>query len=509
MAHLLTLVFVALVIVYGGLLAVLHMTQSKSEPVLLPIKIPFLDPAIGIARHKVKYLVNLKKQFRLPIHTLRMPFQRMYVINAPHLIQAVQTKANLKVFVPNLLDFGMMFSGLSNEGRKVMAEAVSCSGNNFTRAVHKYLLSGQSLRAATRTAIDCLAMSVPNSLARRRQISMLEYIRHEMMLAMTSAIYGPENPYEDPAIEASWLEFVPGISHLLYSPFPRITARKALQARDRITTAFQKYYATGGHLQAFAMIDDMYRKNLESGLSKVDSARMEMATSLAMLSSGAITQFWLLFHIVSDAEILAAVRKELLLLVVKETKTATGYAKVVDASKIKTECHTFIAVFNEMLRYHSTLINVKKVAHDTTLDSKYYLKQNGTIMIPGTAVHHDTDIWGATAESFDHTRFFDPKGLKNLTNSTAFRPFGAGSTMCPGRNFSINLIHTMAVMLLLQYDFVPVGGVWNMPSKHNADLWNAMPKPDEDVRVEVTPRKDAWGVEWKFIWGDDGGLGEQ
>lgn len=146
-----------------------------------------------------------RKRYRLPIITLRMPFQRFYVVDAPQLIHAVQSKANMSTFVPNLLDFGMLFSGLSKESRKVMKQAVDTGGNRFTQGVHKYLSAGHTLQVATRTAVDKLSASVPNNFAGADQTGLLDILRHDIGLALTGAVYGAENPYDDPEIEASWL----------------------------------------------------------------------------------------------------------------------------------------------------------------------------------------------------------------------------------------------------------------------------------------------------------------
>ncbi|KAF1976962.1 cytochrome P450 [Bimuria novae-zelandiae CBS 107.79] len=486
--------------IYVILQVLLRATQSKSEPRLLSAAVPFLGPAVGIARHKVNYLVNLRKCYALPIQTLRMPFQRIYVVNASHLIQAVQNKINLPTFVPTLLDFGMLFSGLTKSSKATLVQAYGIHGNGFTKSVHKHLSSGSGLQAATRTAVDRMAASVPNNLVTQGSVGLYDALRHQLMLALTGAIYGPENPYDDPATQASWLEFVPGINHLLYSPFPSLTARKALQARARVIGAFQKYFETGGHTQAFTMIPEMFKVNMAHGLCAAEAAKLEMATSLAMLSSGAISAFWLMFHIVSNPDSLRQCRQEILNLVTKEAATATGVAKLVDLSDIKQKCPTLIAMWQETLRYHSTVINIKKVQNDTTLAEQYYLKKDGIVMIPGTAVHHDTDTWGSNASQFDQTRFLAPEGRKKLSNTTAFRPFGAGTTMCPGRHFSTNAILSLTVMILLQFDIEVVEGVWRMPTKKNADMWNAMPKPDWDIPVRITKRSDT-STEWKFVWG--------
>lgn len=132
-----------------------------------------------------------------------MPFQRLYVVHAPHLIKAIQSKANASTFVPNLLDFGMLFSGLNTNSQATLRQAFSVHGNGFTMSVHKYLLSGDSLKIATRAAVDRLTGRLSNSVDEFKG-GLQEFVRHELTLAMTGAIYGPENPYDDPAIEQSW-----------------------------------------------------------------------------------------------------------------------------------------------------------------------------------------------------------------------------------------------------------------------------------------------------------------
>jgi hypothetical protein len=60
-------------------------------------------------------------------------------------------------------------------------------------------------------------------------------------------------------------------------------------------------------------------------------------------------------------------------------------------------------------------------------------------------------------------------------------------------------------MIVLQFDVSPVGtdGLWVLPTTEFADVWNAMPKPDHDVLVEVTSCKEAAGVDMEFIWGEN------
>lgn len=133
-----------------------------------------------------------------------MPFQRLYIVHAQGLIQTIQNKANAQTFIPNLLDFGMHFSGLNTESQHTLRKAFALKGNGFTMSVHKYLLSGPTLKIATKAAVERLTASLPNNFVKHRSGGLQEAVRHELMLALTGALYGPENPYNDPEIEASW-----------------------------------------------------------------------------------------------------------------------------------------------------------------------------------------------------------------------------------------------------------------------------------------------------------------
>jgi hypothetical protein len=115
-------------------------------------------------------------RYRASIRTLTMPLQRLYVVHTPHLIQAIQSKANAATFIPNLLDFGMLFSRLNKDSQSKFRNAFRLKGNGYIMSVHKYLLLGESLKAATKTAVDRLSASLPNSLAKNSEVGLLESV---------------------------------------------------------------------------------------------------------------------------------------------------------------------------------------------------------------------------------------------------------------------------------------------------------------------------------------------
>ncbi|KAF2796913.1 cytochrome P450 [Melanomma pulvis-pyrius CBS 109.77] len=492
-------------VIYLGLHLLLYATQDKREPRPLGTSIPFLSPIFAVINDKVKYLVKLRDEYQLPIYTLRLPFSRLYIVNKPSLIQAVQRQASALSFGPVGRDFGFLFSGLTKASQDILRKAYDGNGNGFTSIVHQCLKDGPFLHAATRSAINGLALAVPKWGHHGTPLNIFDIVRHTLTMALTDTVYGPQNPFRNPKVEASWLEFLPGISHLMYSPLPSFTARNNLRARGKVITAFNQYFKMGGHLEGSTMIQDMYEANRGHGLNMEECAKMEIATSLALLSSGSITAIWLILHILSDAAVLSAVRKEILDNLATKVVDEKATVITVDVRKTKATCPILMSVLQETMRYHSTVMSAKTVKEDVLLSDTYFLKKGSLLMIPGPVVHHDSAIWGPDVGNFDHRRFLDSK--KTTISTSSFRPFGSGSTMCPGRHFSTNAILGMVAMMVLQLDVTPIDfeGKWVLPTTEGADLWNAMPKLDHDIAVRIEPRKEMQDVEMKFVWGDEDG----
>lgn len=197
---------------------------------------------------------------------------------------------------------------------------------------------------------------------------------------------------------------------------------------------------------------------------------------------------------------LHSIRQELVELSTEDSTSDIPKRRILSLNLIKTHCPTLMAMLHETLRYHSSVINIKQLQHDTTLADQYHLKKNAIVMIPSQSINHEKEIWGPSADVFDHIRFMNPESKRKLSSTSAFRPFGAGSSVCPGRHFSMNVICSLVAMVVLQFDILPTEGQWNAPTKRNADMWNAMPKPDYDINVKIVKRVEEKETEWKFVW---------
>lgn len=150
----------------------------------------------------------------------------------------------------------------------------------------------------------------------------------------------------------------------------------------------------------------------------------------------------------------------------------------------------------EVLRFRTVGTSARLVMEDHMLNGEYLLKKGGLVMLPGPVQHSDTTVWGANALEFDHTRFMQPD--KRIP-ATAFRAFGGGASLCPGRHFATTIILNFTAMLVMKSDVIPVGGKWPHVTTNKAGGWEVAPKPDNDVQATLQNRKgDYDNCEWSF-----------
>lgn len=107
-------------------------------------------------------------------------------------------------------------------------------------------------------------------------------------------------------------DFEKGSVGLLSFPFPSVTCSKAYAGREKVVTAFEKYYDENGSLTASHFVKS--RENLANAynLSLNDQARFDAVNGHAILANTTPTAFWTLFHMLLDLELLEEFRQQVL-----------------------------------------------------------------------------------------------------------------------------------------------------------------------------------------------------
>jgi cytochrome P450 len=287
----------------------------------------------------------------------------------------------------------------------------------------------------------------------------------------------------------------------LVGVLPSVLARKAIAGRSKVVKAFEDYFNNGGHENASILMRNRYETSSRNGISNKDIARYEVGGSLAVLVNTAPAAFWMLLYVFSYPDVLEDIRREIgsILTTTTDEKAVKVYS--LDITSVKTSCPLLTSTFQEVLRHRSMGTSIRQVMQDTVLDGQWLLKKDAMIQMPSRVIHKDASMWGSDVDEFNARRFM--KDQKHKTehgkrpNAAAFRAFGGGTTLCPGRHFATNEILALVSMFVMRFDMVPTAGTWSMPDTNNTNVAAVVMEPDTDVEVEISQRKGLNG-RWAF-----------
>lgn len=274
---------------------------------------------------------------------------------------------------------------------------------------------------------------------------------------------------------------------------------KAYQARGAVVKAFEGYFRNSSYKNASALAKCRYEHNVSHGIPVEDLPRTEVGNIFAVMSNTGPASFWVIYHIYADPIVLHDCRQEVSKIVQKNGNTCT-----IDIANVKSACPTLLSTLQEVLRFHSTGISVREVLEDHMLNGQYLLKKGSTLMIPAPVQHTFRDIWGNNVDEFYYKRFAKSSQQKR-PNPVAFRGFGGGTVLCPGRHFASTEILAFAALMMMRFDIRPVEGKWVRPGTEKAPPSASVAPPDVDLEVELVP-KDTF--EWRVSFtGSDKAMG--
>ena len=129
----------------------------------------------------------------------------------------------------------------------------------------------------------------------------------------------------------------------------------------------------------------------------------------------------MLAYLVSRPGLVAAVRSEVAL--------AFDISGRLNFHYLNDSCPQLAAIWSETVRMTAGSTSVRYLTADTVIGGKTLRKHN-RVMMPSRQLHFNEEIYGQDAHRFDPERFTTNKAL---LKGSSWRPFGGGTTMCPGR----------------------------------------------------------------------------
>lgn len=285
--------------------------------------------------------------------------------------------------------------------------------------------------------------------------------------------------------------------------------KAAIKSRETLVNAFGQYYTAGSYKQGSAYIQAFTTHCIAHQVVPSDIPRMLLGTVFNNVANTVPSAFWVVYRIFSDPEVLVQCRHEVSQCVQYMDGSDGTMVATIDLSLVLSACPILLSTYHEVFRYHGMANSVRVVSEDHVLDGKYLLKKGGLVMMSARTQHSNPAVWGEDVRQFNHMRFVKQAGKHERTanNPAAFRGFGGGVTLCPGRHFATSEILLLATLLLLRFEVQPVDEIgslgkkeWVLPLTEKSSQAEAMEQPDEDIRIQLVPRPEAEGKKWKITF---------
>ena len=219
-----------------------------------------------------------------------------------------------------------------------------------------------------------------------------------------------------------------------------------------------------------------YTNATRHGITPSNQGRLEVGTLIGILANTIPTIFYLLVHIYHDADLISDIRREL------ASQGLLGTPEeIAQSPKLRSMpevCPILHSTFQELLRVHALGTSARLVLEDVMLDDRFLLQNS------------DSTAWGEDVTEFQPRRFLKQKtsGSTYKKNLTAYRPFGGGASLCPGRHFVTLETMALAACMVSRFDLTPVKGPWTIPRQKQESLATNVFPPAKDIRVKVTLR---------------------
>jgi cytochrome P450 len=151
-------------------------------------------------------------------------------------------------------------------------------------------------------------------------------------------------------------------------------------------------------------------------------------------------------------------------------------------------CPQLLAVYQETLRVVTSSVSVRNVMKPLELGGKLLLP-GSRVLIPYRQILMDEAVFGSDAASFNPARFLNDK---TLAKSLSFKPFGSGTTHCPGRFLAQKEILTFIGVALTRFDVYKTVGTPKNSAFPRLELKKPClgimaPVRGDDVIVNVRP----------------------
>ncbi|KAF5676132.1 7-alpha-hydroxycholest-4-en-3-one 12-alpha-hydroxylase [Fusarium heterosporum] len=470
-----------LVVVLTGLLFLLRHYASPTldplEPPLLKPRAPLVGHLISMLREGGSFYVRLFKDSQMPICTLPVLNGKLYVINAPDLIQSALRNNDIS-FDPFLVEFSVGMWGLSENAANCIKDETNLKGG--LTIIHTTLM-GEPLYRLTLNSLRAL-MAHLNRIEPHETLNIPDvfmWLRDIVTQTTATALFGEKNPITLDDSELLWI--YDKQSMLAAFGAPEFVMRKAIDARRELNKRLLSYYKSGGY-NGKGVSDIIHQRAIylrSTGFTDDDLAHMELMLLWVGVTNTVPAMFWLLTQILTNPGHTARVRAEISA-ITTITDGPAGRTATFDIREVEKSCPFLVACYQEILRLYLHSVGNRRVMKDTKIQDtegrKYLLKKGCNIQWPPSVTHFTNDTWGQDVDTFRPERILNATTQDEKKRRPSMLAFGGGKNLCPGRRFAVSEMLAFVGILALSFD---VEGL-NLPE------W-------KDGGIGVGPRQPDWG----------------
>lgn len=190
--------------------------------------------------------------------------------------------------------------------------------------------------------------------------------------------------------------------------------------------------------------------------------------------------FWIFSYILYYPKFLNAIREE--------TRAACEGRDDVDMTHLLERSPYLNAVFDEVMRLTNSSSSIRRVDAEVRIGG-LKLREGTNVLIPYRQLHFNENAFGDDVRMFNPDRFLRNK---SLNRNPSYRPFGGGSTYCPGRFIARQEVVAFVALVLYRYDITLAGSDAGFPAIEEMKpcLGVMGPVDGTDLPIKLSLRKN-------------------
>ncbi|KAJ4288664.1 hypothetical protein N0V90_011901 [Kalmusia sp. IMI 367209] len=511
--------------------------QDLEEPPLIPHPfLPFLGHVIGMFWYGASYFARVNASTQLPIFTLQTLTGRTIVVIDPGLAGTIQKASKNTSFYGMILEVTKRLVDLDEKTMRVIRWNINGEHGPHEGLMHEAghmvageLSPGPSLNELSNVQLEQFSMLLNDlvSGSSTHSISLMDFVKQIFTVANAYTIYGPQNPFAlTPSLVQDFWTWERGMIAVMADLLPQVTARQPYLARQAVNTALEAFVSQEHYRTASPMIQKRVQINLKHGLTTQMAGHAELILLFGIIGNAVPTTFWALAHIFSDPDLLSRIREETSTAVLcTRSDPGAPKEKVISVTQLKANCPLLVSTYRETIRSIANLSSVRLVMHTHTITAPgrrpYLLRQGSMVQIASGVIHALESVWGPNASAFDPERFMSSTGTNEQFSSSsaassateytatalpkgvpsaAYRGFGGGSVICPGRHFAQNEILGFVTLCVHMLDIVDAetGKAFALPVRDDGRIPLSVMKPVEEPQVLIQRRRGEESTIWRL-----------